>query len=301
MTKYTLLTRIAKKIPATIARVRYFQHLGKFLHLNVPLNEVNQLVVYVIQSQLKNKDNARWGVMADKYAVRKEVERLVGAEYLIPLLGCWENPEDIDFEILPVPYVLKTNNGCGTYIFIHDRSQIDCQSIISNLKKSLAFPYPELSGQLHYSQIKPCVIAEKLITQSGKRSLTDYKIHCVNGIPQIVFVFSDRDEVSHYEFNVAPYTTQWQLVPQNTSPEDILDKAPVAAGKPENFEEMLEVARKLSAGDEYVRVDLYNVDGKIYFGEMTYTPDVGYHKAFKPYVKVMDYILAQIKRAHSGS
>ncbi len=88
---------------------------------------------------------------------------------------------------------------------------------------------------------------------------------------------------------------------QNTSPEDILDKAPVAAGKPENFEEMLEVARKLSAGDEYVRVDLYNVDGKIYFGEMTYTPDVGYHKAFKPYVKVMDYILAQIKRAHSGS
>ncbi len=251
---------------------------------------------YVCRASVANKNNARWAVMADKYAVREEVKKLIGEEHLIPLYGHWENPADIDFDSLPAEYILKTNNGCGTNIIVKPDKQINREEIRQQLSKTLAFPYSELSGQLHYSLIPPAVIAEKLMNQgNGQKSLIDYKVHCVNGEPRIVFVFSDRNEIDHFNFSVKPYTLKWQEIPQYTSPADLPENLPVSPDKPAGFDQMIELARKLSVGEEYVRVDFYIIDGHIYFGEMTYTPDVGYHKFFRPYMQVMDYILDCIR------
>ena len=293
LTKF--IANIAKLSPSTIWRLRHFVHFHNFVKLNPDFEDIPDLWTYVIRASIENKNNARWALMADKYAVREVVKNTIGEKYLIPLLGKWDKGEDIDFDTLPDSFILKTNNGCGTNIFVHDKSKIDKPAIIAQLNKALQYPYPELSGQLHYSLIKPCIIAEKLMIQDGGRSsLTDYKIHCVNGEPVIIYTFSDRDELTHFDFNLNSYTPAWQEIPPFTSPEEIRNNKP-AANKPACLDEMLELARKLSAGEEYVRVDFYITDGKIYFGEMTYTPDTRIHPAFKSYRKVMGYILDRIK------
>lgn len=288
---------IARKHPETVWRARHFKHFRKMLKLNVPFADIPDLTTYVSRTAIANGANARWALMADKYAVRQEVASIIGEQYLIPLLGHWERPEDIDFDALPEQFILKTNNGCGTNIFVHDKSTINRKNIIAQLKKDLAFPYPELTGQLHYSLIKPCVIAEKLMTETGASSLTDYKIHCVNGEPAIIYRYKDRDEINHFEYKLSAYTPDWQQIAPYGTPCDVAGQKP-DDDRPELLDEMLGLARKLAAGEEYVRADFYIIDNQIYFGEMTYTPDVGGNSAFKPYRRVMDYILDRIKSEH---
>lgn len=281
-------------MPKTVLRLRYFKNRRSMMVLNGKFSDIPNLATYVFRSAVHNASNPRWSKMADKYAVREEVAKIIGEEYLIPLYGHWERPEDIDFDSLPEEYILKTNNGCGTNIFVTKDSKISRAEIVSQLRKDLDFPYAELSGQLHYSHIHPCVLAEKLMKQGNGKSLTDYKIHCVNGRPQVIFVFSDREEVNHFDFKVSPYTLKWQIIPKDTPLHAMKEDAPVAPGRPAELDKMLELASRLSAGEEYVRVDFYIIDGHIYFGEMTYTPDVLFHPAFNHYQGVMSDILARI-------
>ena len=290
-----LVAKIAGRMPFVVYKARFFKRFQRVPRLKGDISKFKSLAQYVVSHGLENRDNPRWGLMADKYAARAEVERLLGPGHLIPLLGRWENPEDIDFSALPQSFILKTNNGCGTNIFVHDKDKADRDEIVRRLKKSLAFPYAQLTGQLHYAMIKPCVVAEEIIVQDGDRkSLTDYKIHCVNGEPVTFYIFTDRDEVNHFDFTLKAYTARWREMPPGTTPADVEgnDEAP---DKPEWFEEMLEMARKLSAGEEYVRVDFYQTDGKILFGEMTFTPDTSFHKCYTPYQDAMLYVLDRIR------
>lgn len=292
-----IVAKVAKRHPSMVWRARHFKHFHRRLRLHTDFQSIPDLWTYVVRAAIANGGNRRWALMADKYAVRREVARICGAEYLIPLEGRWKRPEDIDFDALPRQFILKTNNGCGTNIFVHDKAQIDTAAIVAELNKALAFPYPELTGQLHYSMIKPCVIAEKLMEQPGASSLTDYKIHCVGGEPAAIFRFSERGEINHFAFKLNAYTPQWQQIGHYQDPAEVSDNAP-DADRPECLDEMLSLARKLSEGEEYVRVDFYIIDNHIYFGEMTFTPDVGAHPSFKPYMRVMDYILQIIKKEH---
>lgn len=290
-----LIAKMAGRMPYVVWKARFFKHFHRIPRLKGDISEFKTLGQYVVNHGLANRANPRWGVMADKYAVRAEVDRILGPGHLIPLLGRWENPEDIDFDTLPQSFILKTNNGCGTNIFVHDKNAIDRQEIIRRLKKSLKFPYPELTGQLHYAMIKPCVVAEEIIVQDGgHKSLTDYKIHCVNGEPVTFYVFTDRDEVNHFDFTLKAYTADWREMPPGCDPADVAGN-PEAADKPEWFDEMLDMARKLSAGEEYVRVDFYQTQGKILFGEMTFTPDTMLHQCYAPYQKAMRYVLDRIR------
>lgn len=290
------LARIAAKMPYVVNKVRIFKHTRKWPRLKRPIEEMSALNHYIIQHSLENRSNPRWGVMADKYAVRQEVDRLLGPGYLIPLLGHWENPRDIDFDSLPKSFILKTNNGCGTNIFVHNKEAINRDEIIKTLEKSMAFPYSELSGQLHYAMIPPCVVAEEIIVQDGgHKSLTDYKIHCVNGEPITLYVFTDRDEVNHFDFTMKAYTADWKTIMPGQTPADVEDRLP-APNRPEWLDDMLDIARKLSKGEEYVRVDLYHTNGKFYFGEMTFTPDTAFHPVYHPYQNAMRYLLDLIKK-----
>ena len=281
-------------MPKTVFKMRHFKHFKRWPRLSDDVSKLDSLVHYIMQHAIENGNNPRWGLMADKFAARAEVDRILGPGHLVPLLGHWDNPEDIDFDTLPKSFILKTNNGCGTNIFVHDKDKADRQDIVNKLKKALSFPYPELTGQLHYSLIPPMVIAERIMVQDGNhKSLTDYKIHCVNGIPRILYVYTDRDEVNHFNYNIKPYTPHWQLIPEWKTPDDVADH-PVAPDKPQWLDEMMEFARRLSAGEEYVRVDFYHTGGKILFGEMTYTPDTAYNNCFIPYQPAMKYLLNKI-------
>lgn len=293
------IAKVAKLMPKVVLKARYFKHSRHWPTLSKDINKIDSLVQYVMQHGVENRNNPQWIKMADKFKVREEIDRKLGQGHLVPLLGHWENPEDIDFDKLPKSFILKTNNGCGTNVFVHDKDKADRDMIVRQMKRALAFPYPELTGQLHYAHIKPMVVAEEILSQGdGRKSLTDYKIHCVNGEPQTLYIFTDRDEVNHFDFTMMAYTSKWQEIPPGSSPDEVADN-PEAPDKPEWLDEMLEMARKLSENEEYVRVDFYCVDGKIYFGEMTYMPDTFFNKCYNPYQKAMKYLLDKIREGRS--
>lgn len=290
-----IIAKIARRMPYTVHKARIFKNNRSLKRIKLHIDDIDDLYIYVINRCIENADNPRWALMADKYAVREEVERIAGPGHLIPLLGHWNEPADIDFDALPSEFILKTNNGCGTNIFIHNKASIDRKSIIQRLNKSFKFPYPELSGQLHYAKIAPCVIAEDILLQDGgKKSLTDYKIHCVNGKPLVVYVFTDRDEINHFDFSMRSFTPDWKEILPGQTPDDVRHNNP-AEDKPELLDEMLEMASRLSAGEEYVRVDLYCTNGRVYFGEMTFSPDTYLNKCYKGFQENMRYLLNKIK------
>lgn len=291
---YTILKLVAagaKHFPKSVMRARIAKRFHRWPRINYKFEDIPYMLIYVTQAQIANGNNPVWALMADKYASRKFVGERIGADHLIPLYGHWDNPEDIDFDSLKAPYVLKTNNGCGTNIFVRDNSNVNRKNIIKTLKKALEFPYPELSGQLHYSHIKPCIIAEKLMGQEGK-SLEDYKVICVNGVPQRIYVFSGRGEgVNRFSYKIMAFDTDWNPIPDSVTAEYRMD--PNSVARPDNLEEMLDMAAKLSADEEFLRVDFYIIDGKIYFGELTCTPDTAISHAYK--LNGMNPILDKIK------
>lgn len=273
-------------------QLRTLKGLHRFYNFDCKFEDIPCMWVYVYRAELANRNNPTWARLADKYAVRSYIEQTIGSRYLIPLLGEWENPGDIDFDALEAPFVLKTNNGCGTNIFVHDKSTLDRKGAVESLRKTLTFPYPELTAQHHYALIPPRVIAEKLMVEKGSsHSLTDYKIHCVNGEPVRIYVFKDRDEISHFDFKVMAFDKEWKEYPEAIT--ESFRTAPGAIGRPEQLQELLECARRLSADEEYVRVDFYIIDGQIYFGELTFTPDTAAHAAYP--VDGMNPILDRIK------
>lgn len=156
---------------------------------------------------------------------------------------------------------MKTNNGCATNFIVTDNKNVDKPSVVRALDIALNKPYGDLTGQRHYGLIKPCIIAEKLMRQDeGHTSLTDYKFECVNGRPMACVVITDRR--GHFDMNIQMYTPRWQKIEPYSSLHSVSEDAPVSAYCPKNWNEMVEIARKLSQGHEFVRIDLYNIAGK---------------------------------------
>lgn len=208
----------------------------------------------------------------DKYEVRKYIERRGCAKYLVQLYGVWNHASDIDFSKLPLSFVLKTTNGGGgeDVVLVRDKSK-------ANLSETVAFLDKKREKKVNagrewaYTGIeKPRIIAEQLLTnnENPEAGVEDFKILCFHGEPHYIIV--DKDRYIDHKRNF--YTPSWERVDVTTDHEQFETPYP----KPKNFEEMMEVARILSAEFPFVRVDLYNVDGKIYFGELTFYPWTGY-------------------------
>lgn len=216
-----------------------------------------------------------WGDLSDKYKVREFIERKGLKDTLIPLYGVWNSVKDINFDALPDSFVLKTNHGSGDVIIVRDKNQCDRDTIVKELEKFLKMPYGIGSGEPHYLYIKPRVIAEELLipTDAFSTSLVDYKIWCFNGRPHHVWSCYSR---SKHEVKVEIHFLDWSYHPECSVFNEHYRDGGNVVPRPENFEKMLEIASKLSEGFKEVRVDLYNQDGKIYFGEMTFTGNGGY-------------------------
>lgn len=207
------------------------------------------------------------GMLSDKYAVREYIADKLGEEYLIPLLGKYDSFDEIDIDALPERFVLKTNHGSGYNLIVKDKSLVDWKAAKKNFDRWLKIDFGYSSWfQLHYSFIKPCIIAEKYMEYKGE--LLDYKFACFDG--KVHFVWVDIGRFTNHRRNI--YDRNWNLMPYyqeyKSDPEAKIEK-------PVNFEKMIEFAEKLSEGFAHVRVDFYEVDGQIYFGELTFTSENG--------------------------
>ena len=210
-----------------------------------------------------------YSVLADKYAVREWVKEKIGEEYLIPLLGVWDKAEDIDFSLLPDSFVLKTNNAYNTNIIVRNKKDIKKKYVIEQLNHWLAFPFWAKSGQFHYKDIPPRIIAEKFMHCEGMDDLVDYKFLCFHGKPYCCTVEVDR----YHGHKQLVYDSDWN--PQGWRINEF-EAYNGSMEKPAQLEAMLALVETLCEGFSHVRVDLYLVDQKIYFGEMTFTPGSGF-------------------------
>jgi hypothetical protein len=198
--------------------------------------------------------------LSDKYTVRDYVAGKVGHQYLIKLLWHGEEPQMIPFDALPADYVIKTNHASAQVIVVKGNS--DRTKIIATLSAWLRTNYFLGGGEYQYYDIRPRVLIEELLRNQDGSEPLDYRFWCFDGTPQVIQVDNHAHDINPF------FDIDWNLL-------DLHYREGVsrpALARPRNYEEMLTVASQLSSGFDFVRVDLYNIDGKIYFGELTFTP-----------------------------
>lgn len=268
---------LGKHHPVLLVQIRYFVVFKKFANLKHPKN-LNEKILY---TKLFT-DTSRWPDLVDKFKVRSHIESLGLKDTLVDLYGVWYDVDSFAnaFATLPNSFILKANNGegKGTNLVIKDK-RIYEGAKFNELKEIISFWLSRknigaLIAEPQYEDIVPCVIAEELLPLSEEQSsLTDYKLWCFNGKPYYTWVCNDRSKGGN-SAHVMSYDAEW-----NTHPEFSIFNSDYQQGKPmkkpKNYERMLEVASKLSEGFPYLRVDLYNIDGRIYFGELTFTSQGG--------------------------
>ncbi len=217
--------------------------------------------------------------MVDKYAVKKYVADKIGEEYIIPTLGVWDNPDDIDFDTLPNKFVLKCNHNSGLGMCIcKDKSKLNIENVKSELKKGLAQDYYLTGREWPYKNVPRKIIAEKYMTDTSDSSdFTDYKFFCFNGYVDCVMVCLERSsgDTKFYFFD-----SNWNLKRLNTRGKNAPDGFTIS--KPSQMDKMFEIAAKLSKGLPFVRIDLYQSNDHIYFGEITFFPDSGFDANLLP-------------------
>jgi hypothetical protein len=206
--------------------------------------------------------------MADKYEVKKIIEKRVGNEYNIPLLGVWSNVDEIDFDHLPDKFVLKTTHDSGGVRICYDKQSFIRSDYKQFFKSHLSHNYYRDKREWPYKNIKPRIIAEPLI-ESETGDLKDYKFFCFNGEPKYCLVVSERSvgyKISFYDLN-------WNRT--NLTVTDLQESENVFE-RPVNYDKMLDLASVLSSGEKFLRVDMYNEGGRIYCGELTFFPCSGF-------------------------
>lgn len=227
-----------------------------------------------------NYRNPLFTQMVDKYNVRRYVTERVGSEYLIPLLGVWDDPDEINFDTLPNQFVLKCthNSGYGTCI-CQDKSSLDREKVKRELRKGLEQDYYRTSREWPYKNVPRRIVGEKFMVDESNddpsKALIDYKVFTFNGEPRLIYVYQS----AHTEAGGKPVNTycdvfdlNWELMPiiQN------FGNDPVTPTRPQNLDKMLSISRKLSKDIPFLRVDFYEINGNVYVGEMTFYSWAGF-------------------------
>lgn len=220
-----------------------------------------------------NTDTTKWSLLADKYRVRKYLEERGYGDMLVKLYGVWDSADDIDFDKLPESFVLKTNHGCGSVYVIDDKSKANLNHIQQELNKSLSEKYGVKTAEPHYFPIKPVIIAEESLHQDGNisESLIDYKFYCIYGEPQFCAVIFNRD-IEHHKYEVRLYDMNWQDISHLLRKYSPTKRGLTEIPKPKTFEKMKSFCQEVCKEFPFVRMDFYETNGKLYFGEFTFTP-----------------------------
>jgi len=225
-----------------------------------------------------NSDTSQWITLADKYRVRQYVEECGLSDMLVKLYGKWDKADDIDWESLPQQFVMKTNNGSGDVLICRDKSRLDVAHWTKRFRHLLAIKFGNDNAEPHYNKICPCIVAEELLDNRQQAvkssSLVDYKIWSFDGSPAYIWVCWNR---TPHSCEVKTYDLDWNEHPEFSIDTNHYRLSSVSIPRPKSLDKMLNAASRLSKGFPVVRVDLYEVDGKPYFGEMTFTPASGYN------------------------
>ena len=254
-------------------RCRYRLLMHKKLHLDNPVTFTEKIQWLKLYNR-----KPLYTKMVDKYEVKEYVAQRIGEQYVIPTLGVWNKFDDIDFSQLPDQFVLKsTNGGGGTGVVIcKDKSKLDKETAKQLLDTSMNVSADMLQGEWVYKGIKPRIIAEKFmapVKNPAPADLPDYKFFCFNGEPKYCQVIRDRRSKETIDF----YDMEWkhqEFVGLNPNISNGI--APVEC--PKHFDEMKDICRMLAENIPFVRVDLYVIDNKEYFGELTFYPNSGFGK-----------------------
>lgn len=261
-----VLYRISKfLIPDGLyTRLKFRKNLGRWPDFKHP-KTFNEKLCYL---KLHRREPVM-SVMVDKHDAKQYVSQRIGVQYIIPTLGLWDNEEDIDFEGLPDKFVIKGTHDSGGVVVCRDKAKLNLHEVREKMRRSLKRDFYAITREWPYKNVQHRIIAESYIQQSDG-GLTDYKFFCFDGYVDCVMVCLDRHlgDTKFYFFD-----KDWNFLRLNkrgqAAPEGF------TLPKPEGIDEMFRIASELSKGHPFLRVDLYNVDGKIYFGELTFFPDGG--------------------------
>ncbi len=222
-------------------------------------------------------DTSQWSLFADKYRVREYVKSKGLEDMLVPIIGVWKHLWNIPWSKLPNQFVIKPNNGSANVIICKDKKALNKLKLYSEGLIQEHRKYGYANYEPHYMQIQPCILVEELMDVTKQAvpstSLIDYKIYCINGEPKYVWVVYNRTAATS---ETMIYDIEWNKHKEYCVPTHHYQIAKLDVPMPLSWDKMLEAARKLSEGIPMVRVDLYEVDGMPYFGEMTMTPMGGF-------------------------
>lgn len=216
-----------------------------------------------------NEKKDIYTTMVDKYEAKKYVANLIGEEYIIPTIAVYDKFDDIDFNKLPNQFVIKCTHDSGGVVLCKDKEKFDINIAKQKIERCLKKNYFYDGREWPYKNIKPRIIIEKYMSDSKNEDLIDYKIMCFNGIPRCSFTCSNRR--SKEGLNVDFYDIEWNKMPferHYKNSKDIIKK-------PKNYDLMIELSKKLSKETKFLRVDFYEIEGKLYFGELTFFPGGG--------------------------
>lgn len=235
----------------------YFSHFKHFANLTQPTTYNEKL------NWLKLHDrNPLYTKIVDKYEVKEYIAEKIGEEYIIPTLGVWDHFDDIDFDKLPDQFVLKCTHDSEGLVICKDKSKLDLKAAKEKIEAALKLNFYYIGREWPYKNVKPRIIAEQYMEDHVDGELRDYKFFCFDGEPKAMFVASDR----------AINETKFDYFDLEYNHLDIKQHYPNAGEvrKPVTFEKMIELSKVLSKCMPHVRVDFYEVDGKLYFGELTF-------------------------------
>ncbi|MFB9861021.1 ATP-grasp fold amidoligase family protein [Salinicoccus siamensis] len=275
------LLKVTEFIPdKQMIKLQYKIATGRKLDLINPRRFTEKLQWYKLYYR-----DSRMTKSADKYQVREYIVSKGYKEILVPLYGVYEKVEEIDFDTFPNSFVLKTTNGSQTNIICEDKSKLDLDSVKKTLNSWLFKRTSKAGREWPYYNIMPRIICEEYLPKDDNGNMVDYKFVCFEGKVAYVFVNTDRSFDGGLRFGI--YNEKFEKLPYGRKG---LKKTTDSIIKPINYEKMIEIAEALSKDFPHVRIDLYNIEGKIYFGEMTFFHGSGYVE-FEP--DEFDYILGE--------
>lgn len=247
-------------------RIRYFCILGKKLNIKNPKTFNEKLQWLKI-----NDRNSLYTNMVDKYEVKNFVKNKIGEEYIIPTIGIYDSFDDINFDKLPEKFVIKCTHDSGGICICRDKQSFDKKRARKKINKTFRKNFFYSGREWPYKNVKPRIIIEKYMSNGDEKELTDYKFFCFNGEPRYVYVSTglENHETARMSFLDTNYE-KMEFYRKDYKPFDELPK------KPKEFKKMLEIAEIFAKDIPFIRVDLYEINEKIYFSELTFSPCSGF-------------------------
>ncbi len=263
----TLKMYVRVYCPTLYAKIFYYLAYGSHCNLKTPQTLSEKLLWLWLHTY---RNNFQVLTLCDKYKVREFVEKRVGKELLNELYCVFQKREDISYDKLPNSFALKITQGCTANLFCQNKQNLSRKSLKQILKSwdKGQYLYDKMMsdiGGITRDKLDKCYICEKYLTQKGYSSPIDYKIYCFNGIPRAILVITDRFEKKHGMM----MSVDWEALgcPKHYQP---IQSIPP---RPQSLDSMLGAAKRLSTGFPFVRVDMYDIEGKAVFGEMTFFPN----------------------------